>query len=63
MKMLPVEYRHGGKQNREATEHGHKTRIDRCDHGAVSVREPDREEEDTGRAVRVKNFETLGEII
>ena len=31
MKMLPVEVRHGGKQNREATEHGHKTRIDRID--------------------------------
>ena len=36
MNVLPVEFRHGGRQKREATEFGNQTRTDPGDLGAVS---------------------------
>src|SRR5262249_29215758 len=49
IKMLPVEFRHDGRQKWEATELGDQTRIDPSDRGAVSHRGKSREEADPGR--------------
>jgi hypothetical protein len=43
--MLPVEFRHGGRQKREATEFGNQTRTDPGDRGAVPHRCAVREED------------------
>jgi hypothetical protein len=49
MNVLPVEFRHGGRQKREATEFGNQTRTDPGDRGAVPLRRGVREEKNPRR--------------